>query len=203
MSIDPHPRLPALTLVAALCGAGAWAAAPLGPTYESLQEQPELTRFLWWGHIEEPASPETVPAAFLFVATDSSWLLVEAGGVISGVGPESWYDTPPPLADPPPPLPQEEFARAVRRNAPFAGLCDRYEVLRATLERYWHARRIWRGRVAMEDALFVDLFSAADGRWAYVVHSPQIDDPEQQACIPLRGFHSRLFEQQHPPDPSP
>ncbi len=172
------------------------AAEPIGPTYDALLKQPEVTRFLWWGHAREPASAEENPEAFLFVATDSSWLLLEKGGEISGVGPESVYDTPPPLADPPPPIPSAEFERRTGREVvQFTEFCDDYPRLRASLEAYWEARLLWRGRVSMEKSMFLELFSAADGRWALVVHSPLLQAPATQACMAQRGFHSRLFEQ--------
>jgi len=193
--------LPSLPCLLAALAAGA-AEVP-GPSYESLQNQPEVTRFLWWGHVRAPADPDTAPAAFLFVAIDSSWLLIEHDGEIAGVGAQSWYETPPPLAAPPAPIAPERFERATGRAAePFAGLCDRYEVLRASLEHHWHARRIWRGRVSMQQSMFLELFTAADGRWAWVLHAPLLEDPQRQACMPLRGFHSRLFEQP-PLDPPP
>lgn len=186
----------ALTFLLLTLATRASAAAPTGPTYESLQQQPAVTRFLWWGHVAAPATADTPPEAFLFVATDSSWLLVEHGGEIAGVGPESWYDTPPPLADPPAPIDAAEFERATARERDhYESLCNRYDVLRASLEKYWQARPIWRGRVSMQEHMFVELFSAADGRWGIVVHSPRLESPAEQACMPQRGFYSRLFEQ--------
>lgn len=186
----------------AACAAAALVAGALvhaqtiGPTYESLQSQPEVTRFLWWGHVRAPPTGEQKADVLLFVATDSSWLLLEDGAEISGVGPESDTNVPPPLEPAPEPIEAAEFERRTGPDvAEFAEFCAPYATLRGSLERYWEARRLWRGRVAMEQDLYVELFNAADGRWALLVHAPRLAEPARQACMPQRGFYSRLFEQ--------
>lgn len=200
----PFPRLLCGALLAGLLLAGAPArperpaGMPPGPTYESLRQATDVTKFLWIGSVDAP-EPGEDPDAFLFVANDMSWLMIERGGAVSAVGPESWDEVPPRMDAPPEPLPRDVFEAVTGPEVdPFKEYCNSYRILRASLEEYWEARRLWRGRVSMEDHMYVDLFTAIDGRWAYVVYSPLLDDPQRQACMAMRGFYSRLFDQADP-----
>ncbi len=173
--------------------AGAWAANRLpGPELEAIQAAAADTDFLWYGHLRDDADLDSAPEAVLFVAIDSSWLLFERGGEVSSLGPSSQLPDPGRRRHPGEPLDADQFRRHIAiPEARERSWCSSYSRLRASLEKHWEARRLWHGAVAMEPDMRLELFNAADGAWALVVHHSAADRPER-GCVALHGFGSRL-----------